>query len=429
MREPRYPSLYQINTRVWLTELSRNLGRPATLDDIPDAELDRLAELGFDWIWFLSVWQTGPGAQQVSRNNPEWRREFQETLPDLREEDIAGSGFAITGYTVHQNLGGDAALARLRERLRTARPEAHARLRAQSHGARSSLDRRSSRLFHSGHRTRPGQRSAELHPGQTPGRRSDPRLRPRSVFLRLARHAATQLRQPRHARGDDRRTGEDRRTMRRRALRHGHAGPARRLRTNLGPACAALLADGDPARARARSRLPASWPKSTGTWNGRCSSRASTTPTTNDSTIASAKAMRGPCASIFTRASTTRTSWPVSWRTTTNRGQRRRSRRKFTRPRRSSRFCPPACVSSTKVSSRAERNGSRPTSSAARTNPSTSSCSSFTTGCLRSFVSPPFAMANGNCWNARRPGKEIGRTIASWLFPGKARTESDFSWS
>src|SRR5262249_7309093 len=30
---------------------------------------------------------------------------------------IAGSGFAITGYTVHANLGGDAALARLRERL------------------------------------------------------------------------------------------------------------------------------------------------------------------------------------------------------------------------------------------------------------------------------------------------------------------------
>ena len=118
MRTPRYPSLYQINTRVWLTELSHTLGRYATLDDIPDTCLDRLAAQGFDWIWMLSVWQTGDAARQVSRGNPEWRREFQETLPDLCEEDIAGSGFAITGYTAHQALGGDAALARLRERLR-----------------------------------------------------------------------------------------------------------------------------------------------------------------------------------------------------------------------------------------------------------------------------------------------------------------------
>jgi glycosidase len=118
MLQPRYPSLYQINTRVWLTEISRHLGRTATLDDISDAELDRLAAMGFDWVWFLSVWQTGPAAQQVSRTNPEWRREFKETLPDLSEEDISGSGFAITGYIVHANLGGDAALARLRERLK-----------------------------------------------------------------------------------------------------------------------------------------------------------------------------------------------------------------------------------------------------------------------------------------------------------------------
>ncbi len=115
---PAYPSLYQINTRVWLTALSRVLGKPATLDDIPDAELDRLVEMGFDWVWFLSVWQTGPAAQQVSRGHAGWRKEFQETLPDLREADIAGSGFAIQNYTVHRDLGGAAVLARLRQRLR-----------------------------------------------------------------------------------------------------------------------------------------------------------------------------------------------------------------------------------------------------------------------------------------------------------------------
>jgi hypothetical protein len=113
----RYPSLFQINTRVWLTDLARRLGRRMTLDDVPDEELDRLARPGFDWIWLLSVWQTGPAGQSVSRSNPDWRAEFEETLSDLREEDIAGSGFAITGYTVHSLLGGDAALARLRTRL------------------------------------------------------------------------------------------------------------------------------------------------------------------------------------------------------------------------------------------------------------------------------------------------------------------------
>ena len=118
MTTPRYPSLYQINTRVWLTDLSADLGRKATLDDIPDAALDRLAGMGFDWIWLLSVWRTGMAAQQISRTNHEWRHEFQATLPDLREEDIAGSGFAITGYTAHPELGGDPALARLRHRLR-----------------------------------------------------------------------------------------------------------------------------------------------------------------------------------------------------------------------------------------------------------------------------------------------------------------------
>ncbi len=54
----KYPSLNQVNTKVWLTELSRVLGRPATLDDIPEIKLVRLAEMGFDWIWLLCVWST-----------------------------------------------------------------------------------------------------------------------------------------------------------------------------------------------------------------------------------------------------------------------------------------------------------------------------------------------------------------------------------
>jgi hypothetical protein len=67
---PRYPALFQVNTRVRLSELGATLGRRATLDDIPDAELDRLARDGFDLVWFLGVWQTGEAARKVSASNP-----------------------------------------------------------------------------------------------------------------------------------------------------------------------------------------------------------------------------------------------------------------------------------------------------------------------------------------------------------------------
>ena len=62
----RYPALLQINTRALLSELADTLQRHATLDDIPDATLDRIASDGFDWVWPLGVWQTGEAARRVS---------------------------------------------------------------------------------------------------------------------------------------------------------------------------------------------------------------------------------------------------------------------------------------------------------------------------------------------------------------------------
>lgn len=116
MATPRYPSLYQINTRVRLSELGATLGRRATLDDVPDAELDRIAQDGFDLVWFLGVWQTGEAARRVSASNPEWLAEYHRVLPDFRDEDVTGSCFAVRDYHVHADFGGDEALERLRQR-------------------------------------------------------------------------------------------------------------------------------------------------------------------------------------------------------------------------------------------------------------------------------------------------------------------------
>jgi glycosidase len=114
---PDNPSLYQINTRVWLQERGRALGRRATLDDADDHFLDGVAALGFDWVWWLGVWQTGAAGLAVSRREPAWREDFKTVLSDLSDADITGSPFAVQAYEVHRDFGGRTALARLRARM------------------------------------------------------------------------------------------------------------------------------------------------------------------------------------------------------------------------------------------------------------------------------------------------------------------------
>jgi hypothetical protein len=113
----RHPSLYQINTRVWLHELGVALGRPATLDDVADAALDQIAGDGFEWVWLLGVWQTGEAGRQVSRSRPEWQHEYRQVLPDFTADDVCGSPFAVTDYVVNRDFGGPAALEGFRKRL------------------------------------------------------------------------------------------------------------------------------------------------------------------------------------------------------------------------------------------------------------------------------------------------------------------------
>ena len=116
-RLPRYPALFQVNTRVRLSELARTLDRPATLDDVTDDEIDAIARNGFDFVWLLGVWQTGEAARTVSATNPDLLAEYGRVLPDFAPSDVSGSPFAVRDYRVHSDFGGDAALGRLRARL------------------------------------------------------------------------------------------------------------------------------------------------------------------------------------------------------------------------------------------------------------------------------------------------------------------------
>ncbi|MFZ4467683.1 MAG: alpha-amylase family glycosyl hydrolase, partial [Pirellula sp.] len=112
-----HPVLYQLNTRVYLTHLSHQLGRKATLADIPESFLNELVDKGVHILWLLSVWMTGPRSEKESRSNPQWMRQFEHTLEDLQPQDIGGSGFAIADYRVSEPIGGSKGLEHLRDRL------------------------------------------------------------------------------------------------------------------------------------------------------------------------------------------------------------------------------------------------------------------------------------------------------------------------
>ncbi len=107
--------VYEINTWVWLSDLSKQFNRPITLDNIPDEALDTLAKPHIDMIWLMGIWKRSAFSR---RHALKYKHEYLDALPDLTDSDVIGSAYAIADYEVDSRLGGRAGLAALRLRLR-----------------------------------------------------------------------------------------------------------------------------------------------------------------------------------------------------------------------------------------------------------------------------------------------------------------------
>lgn len=114
---PEKPLIYEINTFVWLQELSRKYGKKITLSNIPGKEYDELSNLGFDMIWLMGVWKRSPAGLDIARQHPVIMKELHEALPDLTDGDIAGSPYCIREYQADPFAGGDKGLAKARKEL------------------------------------------------------------------------------------------------------------------------------------------------------------------------------------------------------------------------------------------------------------------------------------------------------------------------
>lgn len=111
--------LYELNVRTWASERTADLGRPATLDDLPDSVLEHLAEHGFTWLYLMGVWPTGAAARSASIADVSLRQYLVSVLPGASDDDICGSPLAPAEYVADPAIGGEPALERLRDRARS----------------------------------------------------------------------------------------------------------------------------------------------------------------------------------------------------------------------------------------------------------------------------------------------------------------------
>jgi len=114
---PKHPVIYEINTWVWLDELSRKYSRPITLANVPQKEWDLLSSFGFDAIWFMGVWERSPAGIAISNQNEGLLEDFRRALPDFQPEDNVGSPYCVRQYVVDKHLGGRSGLAVARNEL------------------------------------------------------------------------------------------------------------------------------------------------------------------------------------------------------------------------------------------------------------------------------------------------------------------------
>ena len=88
---------------VWLAQLTQRYGTPIQrIDEIPDEELQLLAQRGVSALWPIGIWHRSAASRAMKVS--------------AGDRDVEGSAYAVAEYIVDERLGGDAALATLRTR-------------------------------------------------------------------------------------------------------------------------------------------------------------------------------------------------------------------------------------------------------------------------------------------------------------------------
>ena len=110
--------MHDVNTLIWLGEVSRRVGADVTLGSVPAREWDALVPAGVTLVWLMGVWARSPAGREIALASPDLRAAWSKALPDWTDADVAGSAYCIRDYEPPDMLGGWDGLDAAREELR-----------------------------------------------------------------------------------------------------------------------------------------------------------------------------------------------------------------------------------------------------------------------------------------------------------------------
>lgn len=102
--EKQLRSLYLINTRLWLDDLSKKNGRVITIGNVPENEWEKLFEK-YDNFWFMGIYKPSQKGQEIAKN---YSCRYGEYLPDLdQDKDVVASPFAVVEHSPNPTIAKD----------------------------------------------------------------------------------------------------------------------------------------------------------------------------------------------------------------------------------------------------------------------------------------------------------------------------------
>jgi glycosidase len=110
------PRLLEINARIWI----KRSGNDFTLASIPDDQISKWKDLGFDMIWLMGVWCNNKEVINEYCFEPELISSYNSALKDWHKDDVIGSPYSIDKYELNPLFGTKNDLISFKKRLNNA---------------------------------------------------------------------------------------------------------------------------------------------------------------------------------------------------------------------------------------------------------------------------------------------------------------------